>query len=348
MTPSPDPPGNKEWRIEIRVAEWRVLAIAGLVTILGLLSLPLWAGRAELRLGAELLAYLALAQFWNLMAGYAGLVSVGQQAWVGLGGYVLFALCIWGGVHPLAAIPLAGLAAAAVAAPAGILLLRLNGAYFAIGAWVVAEVLSLTVSQSVALGGGSGLSLPPEIVRSIAATPFQRDTLIYCVSLVLGLGSVLMVYGLLRRDIGLALMAVRDGEGAAASLGVDTWRLKFGTWLIAAFGAGCAGGLLFLQKLRISPAAAFSVQDWTAFVIFIVVIGGVGSIEGPIIGVLLFFLLRETLAELGAWYLVILGLTAIVVMLTAPRGLWGLLSDRFGWRLFPITRSLIHRDGSLR
>ena len=100
------------------------------------------------------------------------------------------------------------------------------------------------------------------------------------------------------------------------------------------------GALIFLQKLRISPDAAFSVNDWTAFVIFITVIGGIGTIEGPIIGTIVFFALRETLADLGSVYLMMLGAVAIVVMLLAPKGIWGFVADRFGWQLFPLERRL--------
>src|SRR5690606_18268622 len=101
------------------------------------------------------------------------------------------------------------------------------------------------------------------------------------------------------------------------------------------------GALIFLQKLRISPDAAFSVNDWTAFVIFIVVIGGIGTLEGPIIGTIVFFLLRETLADLGTIYLLILGAVAIVVMLRAPQGLWGFVRQRFDIELFPLTLRVI-------
>jgi branched-chain amino acid transport system permease protein len=96
-----------------------------------------------------------------------------------------------------------------------------------------------------------------------------------------------------------------------------------------------------LQKARISPDAAFSVLDWTAYVIFIVVIGGIGTIEGPIIGVLVFYLLQTNLAHFGTWYLILLGVFAIVIMLFAPRGIWGYLSQRFGLVVFPLRRRLI-------
>ena len=104
------------------------------------------------------------------------------------------------------------------------------------------------------------------------------------------------------------------------------------------------GALIFLQKLRISPDAAFSVNDWTAFVIFIVVIGGIGTIEGPIIGTLIFFALRETLADLGTIYLLVLGLVAIVVMLKAPKGVWGLIRSRFDLELFPLGYRVRHNS----
>ncbi len=110
--------------------------------------------------------------------------------------------------------------------------------------------------------------------------------------------------------------------------------MKWVVFLTSAFGTGVAGGLIYLQKGRISPDAAFSVTDWTAYVIFIVVIGGIGTIEGPIIGVLVFFALQSLFADYGAWYLMALGMIGIAVMLFAPRGLWGLFSDKTGVQLF--------------
>jgi branched-chain amino acid transport system permease protein len=112
-------------------------------------------------------------------------------------------------------------------------------------------------------------------------------------------------------------------------------------FLVARLGTGLAGALIYVQTARISPDAAFSVTDWTAYVIFIVVIGGIGRIEGPILGVLVFWALQTALADYGSWYLLTLGLLAIVVMLFAPRGLWGLLSDRTGLQLFPVRRRLV-------
>ena len=152
------------------------------------------------------------------------------------------------------------------------------------------------------------------------------------------LGAIVL---LLRSRYGLALTAIRDNELAARSNGVDVVRTKLVVYVLTALGTAMVGALIFLQKLRISPDTAFSVNDWTAFVIFITVIGGIGRVEGPIIGTLIFFLLRQTLADLGSLYLLTLGIIAILVMLKAPKGLWGLLADRFGWQLFPLARRLI-------
>jgi branched-chain amino acid transport system permease protein len=308
--------------------------------LVALAAAPFWGGRDDLRLLSEIYAYVALASLWNLLAGYAGLVSVGQQAYVGLGGYVLFASTILAGFHPLVAVPLAGAVAAVVALPVAGLMFRLRGHYFAIGTWVVAEVFRLIASQISALGGGSGISLPAGIVTSMASSRQMREFLIYWVALalvVVVLGAIVL---LLRSRYGLALTAIRDNELAARSNGVDVTRTKLVVYVLTALGTAMIGALIFLQKLRISPDTAFSVNDWTAFVIFITVIGGIGRVEGPIIGTIVFFLLRQTLADLGSLYLLMLGAVAIAVMLFAPKGIWGLIADRFGWQLLPLERRL--------
>ena len=308
--------------------------------LVALAAAPLWGGRDDLRLLSEIYAYVALASLWNLLAGYAGLVSVGQQAYVGLGGYILFASTILAGVHPLVAVPIAGVIGAVVALPVAGLMFRLRGHYFAIGTWVVAEVFRLIASQISALGGGSGISLPAGMVTAMASSRQMREFLIYWVALALVVVVLAAIVLLLRSRYGLALTAIRDNELAARSNGVDVTRTKLVVYILTAFGTAMVGALIFLQKLRISPDTAFSVNDWTAFVIFITVIGGIGRVEGPIIGTIVFFLLRQSLADLGSLYLLMLGAVAIAVMLFTPKGIWGLLADRFGWRLFPLERRL--------
>jgi branched-chain amino acid transport system permease protein len=314
------------------------------VALVVLAAAPFWGGRDDLQLLSQMYTYVALASLWNLLAGYAGLVSVGQQAYVGLGAYVLFGFTIVFGVSPLLAIPLAGVISAIVAIPTAGLVFRLRGHYFAIGTWIIAEVFRLVAAQTAALGGGSGMSLPASVVVSIASTRQLRDFVIYWIALALVVAVLVAIVLLLRSRYGLALKAIRDSEIAATTSGVDVLRTKVVVYIFTAFGTAMVGALIFFQRLRISPDAAFSVNDWTAFVIFITVIGGIGRIEGPIIGTVVFFALRQTLADLGTIYLLMLGVVAILVMLTAPKGIWGLIVERFGWQVFPLERTVI-RDG---
>ena len=322
--------------------------------LLVLVALPAFASRVLLQELFYVFTMLALAQLWNLLAGSAGLISVGQQAFVGIGAYALFAFAVVTGLDLVTSIVLAGVIAGIVAVPAALIVFRLRGAYFAIGTWVVAEVFRLILAQVKQLGGGTGTSLPPDVASSIIGIdfvrnlfqvrgPVARDILSYWLALLLAVGTFVLIYRLLRSRYGLALSAVGDAEPAAESAGVDVFRTKLFIYVVTAIATGMVGALIFLQKARISPDAAFSLVDWTAYVIFIVVIGGIGTMEGPIIGVAIFYLLQYYLASLGSWYLIILGVLAIVLMLFAPAGVWGVISQRYGISLFPVRRRLILR-----
>ncbi|KWV48425.1 ABC transporter permease [Bradyrhizobium macuxiense] len=345
------------WRVETRTKTSTIfMAFGALAVIAGLLA-PLYVPRAALQDLFFILTMLVLAQSWNLLAGYAGLVSVGQQAFVGLGAYVMFAGVLLFKLDPLVAILLGGFAAALLAIPAGIFAFRLQGAYFAIGTWVVAEIVRLVVAQWKTLGGGTGTSLPGPATRSMLGIDLAKnlfgfrpaqavDVICYWVALLLAVATILLVYRLLRSRQGLALASVRDNHEAARAIGVDARRLRAIVYVASAFMTGIVGALIYVQKARISPDAAFSLTDWTAYVIFIVVIGGIGTIEGPIVGVLIFFGLQKLLADFGSIYLLVLGLIGIVVMLFAQEGLWGLFASRTGIQLLPVRRLL--RGGSLK
>jgi branched-chain amino acid transport system permease protein len=318
-----------------------------LAAVAALLSVPAWAGRAEMRLLIEVSYYLALAQAWNLLAGYAGLVSVGQQAFVGLGCYGFIVATVFLAMPPLAAIPLVAFSVAIIAIPTAFVAFRLRGAHFAIGTWVLAEILRLIFTLIKPFGAGTGMSLPISIVKEISDDRMVREFILYYASVGVGIGAVLLVFFWLRSRQGLALTAIRDSEAAAGSIGINPNRTKLTVYVIAALIAGLVGCIVMLEKLRITPAAAFSVTDWSADVIFIVIIGGIGSIEGPILGTIVFFVLRFLLADYGAWYLITLGSIAIVVMLAAPKGLWGLMGRGYNVNLFPIQRQVqLSRDAS--
>jgi len=316
----------------------RAGAGAAALVVAGLGAVP-WLGDAGLmRAIVEFIALLVLAQMWNLLAGYAGLVSIGQQAFVGLGGYALIVLADDVGVNPFLAVPLAGLVAAVLALPTAALVFRFRDAYFAVGTWAVAEVYRLLVANTDVLGRGTGRTLK-------AVFPLARETrelVTYAIAVAVGVAAVVAVYLYLRSRLGLGLMAVRDSEPASASLGVAVFRTKLAVYVIAAFGTGTTGALLYLNLLRISPDAAFSI-NWTAYTIFIVVIGGLGTLEGPIVGTIVFFLLRQLLADYGAWYMILLGVLAVVAMMRFPQGLWGLVAERWDLQFFPVQRRVQRR-----
>ena len=340
-----------DWRVETRTRASNMFSIVATIVVLLALTAPLFISRGAVQNLFFIFTMLILAQCWNLLAGYAGLVSVGQQAFVGFGAYAMFACVILLRLDPIAAILFSGLAAALLAVPTGYFIFRLQGAYFAIGSWVVAEIVRLALAQWKALGGGTGTSLPTGATRDmwgVAAVgklfgmraAQAADVVCYWLALALAVATIGFIYWLLRSRQGLALAAVRDNQETARSVGVDARRLKTFVYLATAFVTGLVGALIYVQKARISPDAAFSVVDWTAYVIFVVVIGGIGTIEGPIVGVIVFFLLRNMFADYGSWYLLALGLIGIAVMLFAPHGLWGLFAGRTGIQFFPIRRTL--------
>jgi branched-chain amino acid transport system permease protein len=176
--------------------------------------------------------------------------------------------------------------------------------------------------------------------------PVHRDALLYLAAFALALLTILVSYALLCSQAGLALTAIRDNETAARSAGVDAFSIKLMAFTATGFGTGLTGALLYLAKLRISPAAAFDI-NWTSYMIFMVVIGGVGTLEGPIVGALVYFVLRQYLADLGSWYLLILRAVAVAVMLKMPFGIWGTIAARYNISLFPTQRRLVLGSGDL-
>jgi len=277
-----------------------------------------------------LFTYVLMGTMWNLLAGYGGMVSVGQQAFIGIGGYGLVYLADIVGVSPFVAVPLAAVVCGGLAWLTSFLVFRLAGGYFAIGTWVVAEVVRLLTIQVDTVGAGSGISLRAWSVYP----PVYRIAYVYWLSLVAMVVAVLAVYLLMRSRVGLGLTAVRDEPTAASSLGVRVTRAKRIVFVVAAIGCGLAGGMIASNTLRVQPDSIFSVS-YSAIMIFIVVIGGIGTIEGPILGAVVFYVLEQQLADLGAWYLVILGSVAILFTVALPRGLWGLVT-RGRLRLFPV------------
>jgi branched-chain amino acid transport system permease protein len=317
------------------------LALAGVA--IGLAAGPFFLSDTQLGVLADFFSMLVLAILWNLLAGYADIVTIGQHAFVGVGAYAFYAFAALAGVDPYLSIPLAGVVALIIAVPTMALLFRLRTAYFSIGTWVVAEVMMLGAGKIEAFGGGSGISVPIEILRAFGSTRSGRLATIYWLGFVLAAFALGSTYLLLRTRFGVGLMAMRENEESAASVGVNVARARILCFLGVAPVLGITGALITLQKLRIAPQASFSIVDWSILITFIVVIGGIGTIEGPVLGTIFFFVLREYLSDLGTWHLILLGTFSIAIILIDRRGIWGLV------RRFALPADLIpiaHRSSS--
>jgi branched-chain amino acid transport system permease protein len=271
-----------------------------------------------------------LAAMWNALAGYGGLVSVGQQAFIGIGAYGTVFLADKG-VKPYLAMVLAALIAAAVSVPISFVVLRFRAAQFAIGMWVVAEAFAILVSLDASLGAGTGTSL----IELNYYSPDARQSYTYWLTFGSGVLLLGLVFMLLRSRLGASLQAIRDDEEAAASVGVRVAAGKRILFVIAAGGCGIAGACILANQLFITPTSIFSVQ-YTAYMIFMALVGGLGTFEGPIIGAIVLFFIQQEFGNNGVWYLVGLGVTAIVFALALPRGIWGTIEERLGLQLMPV------------
>lgn len=279
----------------------------------------------------DLFVFIVLATSWNLLAGYGGMVSIGQQAFIGLGAYSIVVLAGLAGFNQLLSIPIAAIVCGIVALPISYIVFRLVGGYFAIGTWVIAEVFRLITVRFKEVGAGSGYSVPPmaDVGRDM------RIAIGYWAALIVAVIVVVAVVALVRSRLGLALTAVRDEPVAAATSGVNVVSAQRIVFVISAAAAGAAGAIIAISTLTVQPNSIYSVQ-WTAFMIFMAVIGGLGSIEGPIIGAVLFWIFRELLADYGEVYLIGLGLIAVVMVLVAPNGIWGLITGKRQVHLYPV------------
>jgi branched-chain amino acid transport system permease protein len=319
-------------RRSTRTSRLSLVGLAVACVILG--YLPFGAGQGTTNLLVDFFILMTLGVTWNMLAGYAGLVSVGQQAYIGLGAYGVLWLAQHG-VEPFVALPIAAAFCAVASAPISWLVFRLRGGYFAIGTWAVADVLFLLTIRDSALGGGTGTNIPG--LNGLDPTVLGAYT--YWAALVVAIIALLGGYLLLRSRVGLALTAVRDNEGAARAVGVRVDGAKRVVYFAAALGAGAAGGLVAISQLNVQAQNVYGVQ-WSAYMIFVVLIGGIGTLEGPIIGTIVFFVLQRTLADYGGWYLIIVGSLAVVMAMFMRHGLWG-IAARFGIKLFPVGYNVV-------
>ena len=308
-----------------------VVTIIGALVLACLLTLAPWIVPAQFATTlTNFFILVIMATMWNLLAGYAGMVSIGQQAFVGLGAYATLYLAIKG-MNPFVAVPLAALACAVLAVPITYLLFRLRGGYFSIATWVVSDTALLIIGTIAVLGGGTGRTMPGLQNLSPSETAHFSYLATWFVALVVVTGT----YFLLRSRTGLVLASIRDNEVSARSAGVNVRAARRSIFVVAAAGCGAAGAVLAISQPFIQPSNEFNLQ-WAAEMLFVSMIGGLGTIEGPIIGSIIFFALQQTLQQQGVWYLIIVGALAVAIALWQPRGLWGAFRDRFHTELLPV------------
>jgi branched-chain amino acid transport system permease protein len=323
---------------KISVERWSRLsigAVAGAVALIFILAAgPLLFGANTIDKLTTLFIYIILAVTWNALAGYGGLVSIGQQAFFGLGAYGAVRLAD-AGISVYFALVLAALLVGLVALPISAFMLRLRSGEFAIGMWVVAALAHLLVNLDTLVRGETGTSL----IALNAYAAETRHALTYWTALAAMVAMIGILFALLRSPLGAAIQAIRDNEDAAAAVGVRVMRTKRIIFVLAAVGIALAGALWLATTITFQPKTYFSVQ-WTAYMIFMVLVGGLGTFEGPILGAVIFFAIEAWFGETGVWYLVGLGGAALLFALFLPKGLWGFVDRRFGLRLLPVGRFL--------
>lgn len=299
------------------------------IVLLFLLFLPIWSGGYVINTALLILLYMSLGHLWNLLGGYSGLVSLGQQAFIGLGGYSLAI------ISQVLSLPLylgfivAGVSSVLFALVISMPIFKMKGVYFTIGTWIVAECLKVFFSTWKFANYSMGFS--------ITATYKLSPTIIYYVALAVGVCTTVLVWLLLRTKFGLGLMAMRDNEAAAEVRGVRIYWMKLQCFLIAAFMTGITGAALYLNIAYVKPDAAFGI-DWTIAMAFVVIIGGIGTIEGPIIGSIIYVMLTQILHSFPGFGNLILGAICIILIIAAPKGIMGYLGERHGLEVFSVRR----------
>jgi branched-chain amino acid transport system permease protein len=259
-----------------------------------------------------------LAVSWNVIGGYAGQISLGNAAFFGIGTYATAIL--WkAGLTPYLGMIMGGVFAmglALIITPA----FRLRGVYFAISTLIFNEIIRVwMINWTDVTGGASGIILP--LPSNYSILPY------YFLGLFLMLACIIFAYKLSVSKTGLAFITIREDEDASRSLGVNIFKYKTLALLFSAFFFGVAGGLHVSYLFIAEPHSVFSIT-WSVAPVFMVIVGGVGTIAGPIIGAIIYSLLSEVLVGIGEIHLVVFGSLLILVILFAPGGIYRLITKK--------------------
>ena len=294
----------------MRWVKWILLAMVAAI----LIAAPHFTRRYTVFILYLVYVNTSLAQSWNLLGGYTGLVSLGHAAFFGLGAYATAMFITQLNVPFFFAAIAGGLVASAFSCVVSIPTFRFRGIYFAIGTLVVSEALRIWMINWEFTGGAQGVHLPPGSGPSLSG--------FYYIMLAIAAGTTAFLSYVLRTKLGLGLRAIRDNEDSAQNMGVNTFRTKLYAFLMSAFIAGLTGGIHATKMSTIEPYSIFSAA-WTFAAINIVIIGGMGTVFGPILGAVFITYLSDRLAEYHTFHLLITGGILILVIRFVPTGIWG-------------------------
>lgn len=273
----------------------------------------------------KIFLYITMGTMWNLMSGFTGMTSLGQQVFVGIAGYSVavmtttYKMSFWMGLLVGAVV---GVIFALILS---FVLFRMRGMYFAVATWLVSEAVCLWFTSWRYVNQGGGMSVKTSQIPKIGS--------LYIYALTLCIIALVVVYVLLRTKTGLGLTAMRDDADAASSVGVNIFKSKLLCYIISSLFIALAGGLFFLNKGTVLPSSGFSI-DWTVSMVFIVILGGVGTVSGPIVGAIIYVLLDEFLSHYPGWSNIILGAIAILVIIFLPDGIMGTLQKKLHFDIF--------------
>ena len=252
------------------IGGWPLL-IACIVIVVALVVLGFVGSNNIRRILIKVFLYCAMAVMWNLMSGYTGMTSLGQQAFIGVAGYSMAVMTTTYLASYWIGLLVGGAIGAVLALVLSVILFRMRGMYFAVATWVIAEALKTFFLSWKYVNQGGGMAVTGRPDREI----------IYLVALVICVAAIVVVYILLNSKIGLGLTAMRDDADAASSVGVNIFKSKLLCFVIAGLFTALAGGWYFLNNISIYPASGYG-NSWTVAVVFIVIIGGIGTMAGGI------------------------------------------------------------------
>ncbi|MEX1125135.1 MAG: branched-chain amino acid ABC transporter permease [Acidimicrobiia bacterium] len=278
-----------------------------------------------LQIGMVGLMWVALASSWNLIGGFTGYISLGHNVFYGIGGYASGLILLYFGLSPLLTFPIAGLIAVVFGFLVGLITLRTRGPAFIISTIALLLMVGLLFDNWEFAGGSNGLSLPlPPFSLENVKIPF------YYAMLVIAIGSVYFGYRVAHSKFGLALRAIAQDEIKAEVAGIDTRRMKIAAFSLSAFWVGAAGAIWGYSLTYLRPSIFFTIAI-AAEMVLMSIIGGRGTVAGPVVGAVLLVALNEvSVSQFGSNELniVVTGVIMLIVLMFFPMGVVGTLRER--------------------